>query len=334
MEILGSKSYNPQQIRPAQLSDALVDVELLEIILSSELCVFILDEQLSHADVLLAMAHAHSVPTIRLQYDSTAAKVDTEVESARIRWSNEEALFTTFREQVDSYRMGFVDAVSTDDIRKIGITKRDPRPEQLWNPADGGALINHIDIANPHVRETVSAARKLMGGTFVGGDLLEICTLIYRIIRTQHFAYEHEPASTTPGRQAIRTADDIWNDNASTCLDLACLFASLLKAAGLNPLILILVRPNFAHALVGYKQPSAPRWQDRPDMGDIRGSVALGDVVLFEPTGVAEHETRVAGELDQERREGNRTLDFAVAQTAAERLITSQIDLKYVFEVA
>ena len=61
----------------------------------------------------------------------------------------------------------------------------------------------------------------------------------------------------------------------------------------------------------------------------MRGSVVLGDVILFEPTGVAEHETAVAGELTQERRDGNRTLEFEMAKIAAERLVNSQIELRY-----
>lgn len=173
----------------------------------------------------------------------------------------------------------------------------------------------------------------MTGGSFVDVSPLEICTLLYRVLRTQHFAYEHEQPTVVTGRQAIRTADDIWNDNAATCLDLACLFASLLKAAGLNPLILIVARPNFSHALVGYKAPSTARWQGCPDIGDMRGSVVLGDVILFEPTGVAEHETAVAGELTQERRDGNRTLEFEMAKIAAERLVNSQIELRRLVEI-
>jgi hypothetical protein len=152
-------------------------------------------------------------------------------------------------------------------------------------------------------------------------------------MRTQHFAYEHEPPTLAAGRQAIRTADDIWNDNAATCLDLACLFASLIKATGLKPLIVILARPGFSHALVAYKAPAAAHWQGRPDIGDVRASLVLTDVILFEPTGVVEHETAVGGELAQERRDGNRTLEFAIAKTAAERLLNSQIELRYVLEI-
>ena len=334
MDVLRNKNYEPRQITPRQLPDALNDVRLLEFILNSEICVFLLDQQVTYADVLLAMAYAHSVPSIRLQYDPTAAKVETVAESGRIRWSRADDVLPAFRDQVDSYRMGFVQAISTSDIRNIAITQRIPRPEQLWDPNDGAALIEHIAPGNVRIRDIVNAVRKLTGGSFVNVNPLEICTLLYRVIRTQHFAYEHEPPTLTSGQQAIRAADDIWNDNAGTCLDLACLFASLLKATGLNPIILILVRPNFSHALAGYKVPTAAHWQDRPEIGDIRGSLVLGDLVLFEPTGVAEHETVVGGELAQERRDGNRTLEFDIAKIAAERLMSSQqIELRYVLEV-
>jgi hypothetical protein len=84
---------------------------------------------------------------------------------------------------------------------------------------------------------------------------------------------------------------------------------------------------------VGYKASDAAHWQGRPDIGDIRGSVALRDVILFEPTGVVEHGTAVGGELAQERRDGNRTLDFETAKIAADRLMNSQIELRYVLEI-
>jgi hypothetical protein len=124
-----------------------------------------------------------------------------------------------FETRWESYRMSFVQAISTQDVRNIAITKRTPRPEQLWDPNDGPALIEHIDLANAHTRNIVDAVRKLTGGSFVNVDPLEICTLLYRFIRTQHFAYEHEPPTLAASRQAIRAADDIWNDNAATCLD-------------------------------------------------------------------------------------------------------------------
>ena len=331
MDLLQSKSYAPQRIAPQ--ADALDDVAVLEAILSSEMCVFLLDQQISYADVLLAMAYAHSVPSIRLQYDPATTKVEAAAESGRIRWASADDVLKALRDQVDSYRMRFVRAVSTDDVRNIGITQRTPRPEQLWDPTDGPALIRHVDPAAVRIRDVVNAVRKLAGGSFVNVDPLEICTLLYRSIRTQHFAYEHEPPTMVAGRQAIRTADDIWNDNAATCLDLACLFAALLKAAGLKPVIAILARPDLSHALVGYKAPAAARWPDAPGIGDLRGTVVLGELVLFEPTGVAENETPVGGELPQERREGSRTLEFDVAKSAAERLINSPIELRYVLEV-
>src|SRR5215831_11929835 len=191
VDVLRSKAYDPRQITPRQLPGALDDVGLLEFILNSEMCVFLLDQQVTYADVLLAMAYAHCVPSIRLQYDPAAAKVEAAAESGRIRWSSADDVLTAFRDQVDSYRMGFVQAVSTQDVRNIAITQRTPRPEQLWDPNDGPALIEHIDPANARTREIVNAVRKLTGGSFVNADPLEICTLLYRFIRTQHFAYEH-----------------------------------------------------------------------------------------------------------------------------------------------
>ena len=330
MDALHSRSYSPRQIAPEQLPRALDDVELLESILSAEFCVFLLDQQVTYANVLFAMAYAHSVPSMRLQYDPAAVKAEAVTETGAIRWSSSHDVLLAFQDQVDSYRMGFVEAIAIQDIRKIGITNRTPRPEQIWDPSDGAGLIKHIDPNNAHVREVVAAARKLKGGSLVGVNPFEICQLVYGFIRTLHFAYEYEPPTLVEGRQAIRSADDIWNDNAGTCLDLACLFASLLKAAGLTPVLVILMRPDLSHALVGYRAPGSAHLPSAPDLGDIRGSLTLGEIILFESTGAAEHETAVGGESAEERRKGNRTLEFETAKTAADRLIGSQVELKYV----
>jgi hypothetical protein len=330
MDALHSRSYSPQQIAAEHLPHALDDVELLESILNAEFCVFLLDQQVTYASVLFAMAYAHSVPSMRLQYDPAAVKVEAAAETGGIRWSSSRDVLLAFQDQVDSYRMGFVEAVAIQDIRKISITHRTPRPEQIWDPNDGAGLIKHVDPNNAHVREVVAAARKLKGGSLVNVSPSEICQLIYGFIRTLHFAYEHEPPTLVMGRQAIRTADDIWNDNAGTCLDFACLFASLLKSAGLSPVIVILIRPDLSHALVGYIVPGSAHLPSSPDLGGVRGSMALGEIVLFESTGAAEHESAVGGELVEERRRGNRTLEFEIAKTAANRLIISQVELKYV----
>jgi hypothetical protein len=241
MDMLRDKAYNPQPIKLIRVADAFDDVRVLESILNSELCVFLLDQNVTYADVLLAMAYAHCTPCIRLLYDPAAEKADASAESGRIRWSRKEDVIVAFQNQVDSFRAGFVRAVSTQDVRNIAITQRVPRPAQLWDPGDGPALIKHIDILNACVRDSVNDVRRITPGqSLVGVDPLEICALLYGFIRTKHFAYEHEPPTLSVDRQAIRAADDIWNDNAGTCLDLACLFASLLKAAGLSPVILIL----------------------------------------------------------------------------------------------
>jgi len=334
MDVLRNKAYEPRPIMPIRLAAMLDNVELLETILSSEMCVFLLDQQVSYADALLAMAHAHCVPSIRLQYDPTVERVEAAADTGRIRWANSSDVLVAFRDQVDSYRMGFVRAISSQDVRKIGTTQRTPRAEQLWDPSDYRALTNHINPATAFIRDIINDLRKRTVGSFVNADPFEVCTLLYGFVRAQHFAYEYEPPTLVVGRQAIRSAEDIWNDNAATCLDLACLFASLLKGTGLNPVIVILTRPGLSHALIGYKSPQAAHsGQDTPDIGDVRASIALGDIVFFESTGVVENDTVVAGELLQERRDGNRSLEFSTAKVAAERLMRSQIELKCVLDI-
>ena len=97
MGVLRDKAYDPRPITPSQLPDALDDVGLLEVIMNSEMCVFLLDQQVTHADVLLGMAYAHYVPSIRLQYDPAAAKVEVAAESGRIRWSSKMTFLWHFK---------------------------------------------------------------------------------------------------------------------------------------------------------------------------------------------------------------------------------------------
>ena len=60
----------------------------------------------------------------------------------------------------------------------------------------------------------------------------------------------------------------------------------------------------------------------------------MGDVILFEPTGAAEAEGKVAGETEKERAEGARMLAFDTAQESARRLLfDNTVKIRYVVDV-
>ena len=104
----------------------------------------------------------------------------------------------------------------------------------------------------------------------------------------------------------------------ANCLDLACLFAAVLEAARQAPIIEIVDRPTYSHALIGVRGPSEPVWVS-PGRGDLVRAMTLGDVVFFDPTGAVEAEEPVAAETKEERQD--KLLDFSVARLSAERLL-------------
>ncbi len=70
---------------------------------------------------------------------------------------------------------------------------------------------------------------------------------VYEAIKQEAIAYCLPPASYETVGQKIRTADEIVGQKMATCLDLAVLYASVLEAMSLNPLIMI----HKEHAYIG-----------------------------------------------------------------------------------
>jgi hypothetical protein len=324
-----AESYEPTLLRGKQISDALDEVSLFEKIIDSELCVFVLDSHLSNANVVMAMAHAHSIPSIRTQYDVNSTSCEPAL-SGLIRWSNIADFMATFKLQIDGFRKGFVEAI---DLRAIATTQWNPTQTQLWDPHAPEKIIDHLYPAHYFVQEEVARIRRIIDAGLVQSDsrkdAYEVCNLLYNEFRRFHFAYEIEPQMLANGKQAIRSASEIRRDNAATCLDLACFFSSLLKAANREPVIILLGRRRSAHALVGYRAPAGLLWDGQPEINDLRAAVKVEDIVIFEPTGAVESDTPVGAETEQERRTGGKMLDFETAVRAAKRLIASDVELRY-----
>lgn len=343
-DILTAKGFAVRMVRGRQDLAGFEDVGLFESLVASELCVFLLDTRLSAADVLMAMAYAHSIPSIRLQYDRTATACEPTL-SGRLPWSRTADLVGEFEKQLDGFRSGFVEAVSlaenssaTEAVRSIGTTRWTPTPQQLWRYDDPAALRQHVSYLHPSVLDEVERVNRLHGTTLAArserAQHLEICVELFRQLKRLHFAYELEPQSLSDGEQAIRTPGDIFGSRAATCIDIACLFASLLGAAGLSPVIVLLVKGADGHALVGYRAINAAEWPSSPTKGDLLAALDLQDLVLFEATGAVESEQPVGAETLDERRLGARTLDFATARQAAERLLRSDMQLQAAVDIA
>lgn len=69
---------------------------------------------------------------------------------------------------------------------------------------------------------------------------------IFEAIKEYQISYCWVPACSSPGGQRIRLAHTILGDKLACCLDMACMYASCLEAAGLKPIIVIQKEHAFA----------------------------------------------------------------------------------------
>ena len=190
----------------------------------------------------------------------------------------------------------------------------------------GPGLLAHIHPENSYVSDRVT-------GVMRGIDPAEpsrthsdqICRGLYDRIRRDRFYYTVEPVTSQPAIQRIRSPSEIDALNCGTCLDFACLFASLLEAAHEQPVIVVTRCARGAHAMTGYLTPDAVTWAEPPRLGDIRAALKRGELVLFETTGAVEVRGRpVAAETEAERKEGGDMLDYRTAKDAAIRLVMAR----------
>ena len=69
-------------------------------------------------------------------------------------------------------------------------------------------------------------------------------------------------------------------------------------------------------------------------LGELRGSVTRGEIVLFETTGAVEAHKEVGAETEAERKEGDSLLDFRTAKNAVKRLLFQDgIELRHFVDV-
>jgi hypothetical protein len=340
-EILRREDYAVTLLFGNRPGRGLDDIRLLETLWRSELCVFLLGERLSDTHIALAMAHAYCIPSLRLQYDKTAPDCNPSL-SGIIRWHSLEDMLVEFSRQLTSYKMGLVQPVeiarsssATDAARSMGTMRWSVRKDNLWDTNDGLALAQHVFPIHTFVQDEVNRVRAQLKRSLArerGREAsMQICRLLYDGIQRHRLGYEVEPQTGEPGIQAIRTPLQIETHRTATCIDLACLFASMLEAAVQNPIIVVLEGQHFAHALVGYRALDEPNWSS-PNLGDLRRAVELGDAVLVEATGMIEADSPVGEETQQERRD--KLLDFMDAKDAAKRMLfKSEIHLRHLVDI-
>src|SRR5215471_3321343 len=335
--ILRNDDYNPTVVSAAtNLDDTFENVGIFETILNSELCVFILSKELSYLDLLLAMTHAHCVPSVRLRYDPEAKNTDPEL-SGVIRWKNAVELVSSFEYLFQNYQSAFVTASSEAELQKLQATQQIVSRWIEWNLRDGPGLVQAVLPNDSYVSDRAESQLRML--SLSGTDRLEadaICRALYNRIKDDDFYYTFEPVLTEPSIQKIRTPLAIGTGRGGTCIDLACLFAALLEAAHQRPVLVVVDTAHGAHAVAGYKAPDAVPSTAAIDLGPLRGAVTRGEIVVFETTGAVAAKIRrtVGAETEAERREGNEKLDYHTAKIAAERLLRREdVRLRYFIDV-
>jgi hypothetical protein len=340
VELLRRAGFGATQLRASLRS--LDDVRLLERLWASELCVFLSGPELSETHVALAMAYAHGIPSFRLQHETEPTKPSPSV-TGLIRWHTQDEMVIEFGRQLGSYLEGLVRPVelarkttAPAAAREIGTMKWHIRADNEWDVRDGRALAAHVVPQQRFVQDEVARARAELNVALSGivdrESSLELCNVLYDGLRRHRFGYEWEARTSAAGLQAIRTPTQIAAHRTATCLDIACLFASLLEAAQQAPLLVVLGSDSFAHALAGYRVRSSPAW-DSQTIGDLRGAVTLGDAVFVEATGVTEADSPVGADTAAERR--GKLLGFSDAQAAATRMLLHEdVSLRHFIDVA
>lgn len=336
--ILRNDDYKPTVIPAADsLDNTFENVGVFESIISSELCVFILSRELSYLDLQLAMAHAHCIPSVRLRYDPDAKSTEPEL-SGVVRCKNAPELATAFQYLFQNYQSAFVTASGRSALQELATTRQiSGGAIKDWNLGDGPALAQHVVPGDSYVSDRVEGVMRMLVTTTTGRVREDaICRALYDRIKKEDFYYTFEPVLTKPNVQGIRTPAAIGTARGGTCIDLVCFFASLLEAAHERPVLVVVETGRGAHAVAGYLTEDAVPSTLPMVLGDLRGALKRGEIVVFETTGAVAAKLRptVGAETAAERKEGKEMLDYQTAKIAAERLVfQDDIKLKYFIDV-
>jgi hypothetical protein len=312
------------------------DIRTFEAMLDSELCVFVLGSELSSADVMLSMAYAHTIPSVRLRYDPSSEDHSPELSGA-VKWKQLSELKTSFEALLSNYLSVFAFATGTESIQTLATPQQVSEQLGGWDPADGIGIVVHVIPDDSYVQDRVDGVLRMTTAADsprVRSDV--ICGTLYDRVKRDHFYYTYEPVLSDPRVQKIRTPKEINALNCGTCIDFACLFAAMLEAAHETAVVVVITTENSAHAVAGYVTADAVLGSSEMTLGDLRGSMNRGEIVLFETTGAVEARGQIVGaETVDERKEGGNMLDYRTAKLAAGRLINrSDVVLKHFVEVS
>jgi len=175
----------------------------------------------------------------------------------------------------------------------------------LWNESSREILSAYVQPNHPILRKVLDDAVAILQkkgelvalpGYQMPKHVRPMVEAIYQALTNQQITYSNPPASwDLPGGQRIRNAQTVLDEKVGTCLDTAVLFASLLEASGLYPVIALIP----GHAFVGYWTASFynevgryPQWTELP-ISEVMNHVDSGYIELFETTSICIGETQL-----------------------------------------
>lgn len=120
----------------------------------------------------------------------------------------------------------------------------------------------------------------IVGYTDGKDEVIRTVECIYEVIRNEEIAYVISKPGFTLGKQRVRLVDEVLREKQGNCMDLTCLFASLLEAAGLNPAIIILSDHAFVGVWTSNKHLSPAVIKDKEILKKLSGE----DIILLECT--------------------------------------------------
>ena len=175
----------------------------------------------------------------------------------------------------------------------------------LWNESSREILSAYVQPNHPILRKVLDDAVTVLQkkgelvalpGYQMPKHVRPMVEAIYQALVNQQITYSNPPASwDLPGGQRIRNAQTVLDEKVGTCLDTAVLFASLLEASGLYPVVALIP----GHAFVGYWTASFynevgryPQWTELP-ISEVINHVDSGYIELFETTSICIGQTQL-----------------------------------------
>ncbi len=147
---------------------------------------------------------------------------------------------------------------------------------------------NHPEIASlvtkiSDKKGITKGSYSIVGYQWGQEEILKTAECMFEVVKEQEIAYVISKSGFHRGYQRIRLVDEILAKKQGNCMDMTYLFASLLEAMGINPLLIL----THTHAFVGFWLTDKTSSQPIIDEKDfLRKHTASGtkDIVIFECT--------------------------------------------------